>query len=341
MTASFSNTLEPKVADNFLSNIDLTEDGCWNWEGYANPDPAFIYHKQARRAQDVAWILTHQTEPEGLAFATLCDNPKCVNPDHLTEIVRQEKAGQAHTLAINNITRNLDVQPREFLYEEHIVEYMGDMKGGADFPPVIVFFDGKLYWLADGFHRVEAAERIGRDSIKAIVKSGTKRDAILFSCGANTTHGIRRTNADKKRAVIRLLKDEEWQRWSNVKLASLSGVSDQTVANYRLELFRETGDEGVAARDTRLMEREGELLEIQVKGGDYDAFREKSQERFEKIVLYQNRLADLVHAAKEVGVVFSESDIIHYAVHNLWRRWSSGEFTFEEANDDSEADVAC
>jgi hypothetical protein len=29
------------------------------------------------------------------------------------------------------------------------------------FPPVVVYFDGTDYWLADGFHRLAAWERIG------------------------------------------------------------------------------------------------------------------------------------------------------------------------------------
>ena len=36
---------------------------------------------------------------------------------------------------------------------------------GAVFPPVIVFYDGTSYWLADGFHRVGATESLGRTAI--------------------------------------------------------------------------------------------------------------------------------------------------------------------------------
>jgi hypothetical protein len=35
--------------------------------------------------------------------------------------------------------------------------YVGDMKNGANFPAVTVFYDGADYWLADGFHRLEAS----------------------------------------------------------------------------------------------------------------------------------------------------------------------------------------
>lgn len=39
------------------------------------------------------------------------------------------------------------------------------------------------------------------------------REAILFIVGANASHGLRRTNADKRRTVERLLADEEWRGW--------------------------------------------------------------------------------------------------------------------------------
>ena len=58
------------------------------------------------------------------------------------------------------------------------------MKEGASFPPVLLFFDSTDYWLADGYHRVEAALSIGLNEIAAEVMLGTQRDAVLYSCGA-------------------------------------------------------------------------------------------------------------------------------------------------------------
>lgn len=45
------------------------------------------------------------------------------------------------------------------------------------------------------------------------------RDAILYSCGANDRHGLRRTNEDKRRAVKKSLEDPEWSGWSSNKIA--------------------------------------------------------------------------------------------------------------------------
>jgi hypothetical protein len=74
------------------------------------------------------------------------------------------------------------------------------MSEGTPFPPVIVFHrPNEDYYLADGWHRIEAARRSGRASIMAEVREGGLRDAILYSSGANTDHGLRRTSADKRR----------------------------------------------------------------------------------------------------------------------------------------------
>ena len=95
------------------------------------------------------------------------------------------------------------------------------------------------YWLADGFHRVEAARKIERKTIIAEIRQGTARDAILHAVGSNAAHGLRRTQADKRRAVERLLKDPEWARWSDRKIAEAAKVDHKTVGTIRRELAGE------------------------------------------------------------------------------------------------------
>jgi hypothetical protein len=130
-------------------------------------------------------------------------------------------------------------QMRVEMRPESVNEYAEEMLNGAVFPPIIVFRDGADYWLADGFHRVAAARKIERDVIEAEVREGTARDAILIGIGANATHGVRRTQADKRRAVERLLKDPEWARWSDRKVAEVAKVDHKTVAKLRRELSGE------------------------------------------------------------------------------------------------------
>ena len=110
------------------------------------------------------------------------------------------------------------------------------MNGGAEFPPVVVFFDGTNHWLADGFHRVHARKKTGHGDIPADIHQGTKRDAILHSLGANASHGMRRSNEDKRRAVERMLTDRQWRKWSDQDIARQCAVSAQMVGVHRKRL---------------------------------------------------------------------------------------------------------
>jgi hypothetical protein len=105
--------------------------------------------------------------------------------------------------------------------------------GGLRFPPVVLFTDGQSYWVGDGFHRILAARQDNLTDIEAEVRPGTQRDALLFSISANSTHGLPRTNADKRKAVNLLLADEEWNRWSDREIARRCGVSDRFVNRMR------------------------------------------------------------------------------------------------------------
>ena len=67
------------------------------------------------------------------------------------------KINQSTKLLISQIRRDGGTQPRAAINQDTVNEYREDMKNGDKFPPVIVFYDGEIYWLADGFHRIEAA----------------------------------------------------------------------------------------------------------------------------------------------------------------------------------------
>jgi hypothetical protein len=130
-------------------------------------------------------------------------------------------------------------QIRAEMRPETVDDYANEMLDGVVFPPVVVFHDGSDFWLGDGFHRVEAKRKIGHETIDAEIKEGSARDAILYGIGANAAHGLRRTQADKRRAVERLLKDPEWARWSDRKIAEAAKVDHKTVGTIRRQLAGE------------------------------------------------------------------------------------------------------
>lgn len=142
-------------------------------------------------------------------------------------------------VTLNQIRTDGGTQARAGLNEETVAEYLQAMKELAVFPPLIIFYDGQDYWLADGFHRLEALKRWGvhRPGRHLLdIRQGTQRDAVLFACGANATHGLKRSNEDKRRAVARLLQDEEWATWADREIARRCNVSAPFVGQMRQEL---------------------------------------------------------------------------------------------------------
>jgi hypothetical protein len=138
-------------------------------------------------------------------------------------------------IELRNIRPDGGTQPRTGLDLKTVADYAEEIKTGAKFPPVILFFDGSHYWLADGFHRVAAAKFAGKQRIQAEIKQGTLRDAQLHAVGANATHGLRRSREDKRRAVVMLLEDAEWGQLGNREIARYCKVSHTFVANLREE----------------------------------------------------------------------------------------------------------
>jgi len=133
-------------------------------------------------------------------------------------------------------------QPRIAIDPRIVEDYTDDMTGGAEFPPLTVYHDGDTYWLADGFHRLTAALNLGLAEIACDVRDGDKRAAILHSCSANSTHGQRRTNQDKNRAVETMLNDEEWGSWSDREIARRCGVDHTFVGKIRCSLVSDTSE---------------------------------------------------------------------------------------------------
>ena len=150
------------------------------------------------------------------------------------------------TLNINNIRIDAGTQSREAINEDVVKDYAEQMAEGTEFPAIEVMFDGVENYLTDGFHRYHAHRKNGKASVIADVTNGTLRDAKLASYGANGTHGLRPSNADKRKAVMAMLDDMEYSGWSNVEIAEHCAVSRVYVANLRKEL--ETPKEKTSAK---------------------------------------------------------------------------------------------
>jgi uncharacterized ParB-like nuclease family protein len=147
--------------------------------------------------------------------------------------MREGRKPKVQELSIAEIEYDKELQARAEDNLDTVREYAEDILNGHIFPPVIVFFDGKHLWLADGKHRLRAHQKAGLKSIRAYVYEGDKRDAILYSAGANAENGMRRTNADQRNAILKLLDDPEWCVWVDSEIAHACRVHPRTVSKYR------------------------------------------------------------------------------------------------------------
>jgi uncharacterized ParB-like nuclease family protein len=136
-------------------------------------------------------------------------------------------------MKLNQLTLDGGTQSRVKIIQEAVDDYAEALKGGARFPPVLVYYDGIKYYLTDGFHRYFAHQKAGIRDIEVQVVNGTLRDAILRSFSVNAENGRHRSNEDKRNAVQAMLDDFEWQFWNTNDIAKACRVSHSLVEQMR------------------------------------------------------------------------------------------------------------
>ena len=190
------------------------------------------------------------------------------------------------TLNINTVIIDRGTQSRAQISEDTVTDYAEAMQAGDTFPPITVYFDGVDYYLADGFHRLHAAKRLHKASIQADVRTGTLRDAILYSLGANRDHGLRRSNADKRKCVMTLLEDFEWGDLSVNEMARICGVSPQLVTAVKLEM-----DGGVKVSAAQTPKKKPVKLNNVIEPPE-EPFIAEQDEAVQELVAENQRLSD-------------------------------------------------
>lgn len=136
-------------------------------------------------------------------------------------------------LKLEKIIIDQGTQIRTSIDQKTVTEYAEAVMHKATFPPLTVFHDGLKYYLADGFHRYFAYKNTLTPEVEVEVHNGTLRNAIEYALGANSKHGLKRSNDDKRNAVMVALNDIEWGMLTLREIAELCGVSHTYVSTIK------------------------------------------------------------------------------------------------------------
>jgi hypothetical protein len=76
--------LKTQWVETFMSRVEKSAD-CWLWKGNVNANGYGTCRTSGivARAHRASWTLAHGEIPKGMQVLHRCDNPPCVNPDHL------------------------------------------------------------------------------------------------------------------------------------------------------------------------------------------------------------------------------------------------------------------
>jgi ParB-like nuclease domain len=164
-----------------------------------------------------------------------------------------EPKGERRVIPRKKLVVDQEFQVRNSLSEEAVGDYMALYAAHRPLPPVWVVQrtdDGNKLYLAEGFHRVAAQDRLGVTAIDALVTVGELDDLYAISAGANMDHGVRRKHSENRNAVEQALKqiavmpDAKFKAlyglpnkrrggWSAKHIAAITNLSDSAVNVHR------------------------------------------------------------------------------------------------------------
>jgi len=165
-------------------------------------------------------------------------------------------------IPIGDLTDDPKLQVRIAIDPEVVEFYAQSMTTPEEmrkFPPAEVFFDGDKHYLADGHHRRDAAIMAGHGVLWAVVKPGSRADALWTAIQRNAKQGCNLKPQDRKRSILLAL--QQLPDKSMSQIAEIIGCKQQYVSKVKIqaESDPEFRDSLLGTPNRKVMGRDGKL----------------------------------------------------------------------------------
>lgn len=151
--------------------------GCWEWTGYLGRGYGIIceggFQGKLIPAHRLSWSIHNGQIPKGMFICHRCDNPKCVNPEHL--FVGTQKDNM-HDASIKGRTARGEMLHTAKLKERDIIKIRKLFANGKRVVEIAQKYDIKVRQIYSIVNK-EAWKHV-KDSDGQVVENGTKLDGV-------------------------------------------------------------------------------------------------------------------------------------------------------------------